>query len=193
MNLTSSCIEQLSYVPERYQVVETFRWQPGIWGVLFIFVACVLVLTSTWPLTAIIWEISVPSAALGFVLVSYEFWRRKNPTVLVKDGELIAVFRKGHLDLTLAPCEIKHMKAGLDIMIKIGIPLGACAVAFIFVGVLCKDPITMALGLACGASLASAAWTRFSCAHLRVHIKDSRWLAEETVLIPSSRLKELFQ
>jgi hypothetical protein len=33
---------------------------------------------------------------------------------------------------------------------------------------------------------------RFSCCSLRVPIKGGRFMAEETVLVPSSRLRELF-
>jgi hypothetical protein len=200
MNLTSSRLEQLINAPERHKVVETLGWQFGIWGVFLIFVACMLVLPNL-PSTAIEWEISGASAVLGLGFVGYEVWRRRNRTVLVKDGEHILVFRKGHLDLTLALGEITRVRAGLMIMLRIRIPLAACAATFSAIGIMgiLRDNAVNAdnmcircLGFACGASLASAAWTRFSRAHLRVPIKGSRWWAEETVLIPSSHLKELF-
>jgi hypothetical protein len=201
MNVTSSRTEQLMHIPERQKVVETLGWQPGIWGGFFIVEACLFSLACKWPLTALEWEILGVSTALGLVLVGYEVWRRRNRTVLVRDGKHIAVFRKGLLDLTLAPNEITRVKAGLVIMLEIGVPLGACAIIFATIGItgLLRDKAVTAdnlmilfLGLACGASLASAVWTRFSCAHLWVPIKGSRWLAKETVLVPSSRLKELF-
>ncbi|MCJ7663887.1 MAG: hypothetical protein MUO24_06565 [Desulfobacterales bacterium] len=201
MNLTSSRTEQLIHVPERHKVVETLGWQPGIWGGLFIVVGCLFSLNCKWPLTALEWEILGPSTALGLGLVGYEVWRRRNRTVLVRDGEHIAVFRRGLLDLTIAPSEITRVQAGLDIMLKVGVPFGVCAIIFTTLGImgLLRDKavtadnlIILSLGLACWASLASAAWTRFSCAHLWVPIKGSKWLAKETVLVPSSRLKELF-
>jgi len=201
MNVTSSRREQLMHVPERHKVVETLGWQPGIWGGFFIVEACLFSLACKWPLTTLEWEILGGSTALGLGLVGYEVWRRRNRTVLVRDGEHIAVFRRGILDLSLAPREITHVKAGLDIMLKVGVPLAVCMVIFTALGImgLLRDKavaadnlIILSLGLACGASLASAAWTRFSFAHLRVPIKGSRWLAEETVLVPSSRLRELF-
>lgn len=100
----------------------------------------------------------------------------------MKDGEHLAVFRKGRLDLTFAPSEITRVKAGIVIMLKIGIPLAACAAGFTAIGIMLilqdkamnvDNLIILCLGLTCGASLASAAWTRFSCAHLRVLFKGS--------------------
>ena len=201
MNLTSSRIEQLIYTPERYEVVETLGWQPGIWGALFIVVAFLFAFPAKSFLSAIELVISGASAVLGLCLTGYEVHRRRNRTVLVRDSESIAVFRKGRLDMTLASGEIIIVKAGPVIMLKIGIPLGVCAAAFAAIGIIgilrdkavnADNLIILSLGLACGASLASAAWTRFSFAHLRVPVKGSRWLAEETVLVPNSRLKELF-
>jgi hypothetical protein len=119
----------------------------------------------------------------------------------VREGANIKVFRKGRLDLTLTAGEIAIVNADIVTMLKIGTPLGLCAALFTAIGmtgilrdsvVLADDLIILSLGLACGASLASAAWTRFSCAHLRVPVRGSRWLEEETVLVPASRLEELF-
>ena len=57
------------------------------------------------------WEISAISGAIGLSLAGYEIWRRRNRTVLVKDGEQIAVYRKGRLDLILAPSEITQVES----------------------------------------------------------------------------------
>ncbi len=201
MNSTLSLMEPLSHVPERRRVGESLGLQPGIWGALFILVACVFGLGGNGPSNAVEWAISASSAALGLGLIGYEVRLRRNRTVLVRDGEQIAVFRKGRLDLILAPDAITRVTAGLSVMLQIGVPLGSCAAVFTAIGVsgLVRDSsgtadnlVILSLGLACGASLASAAWTRFSFCHLRVPVKDSRWLAEETVLIPLSRMKELF-
>jgi len=201
MNLIATPIQQLMHIPEGHKFVETLGWQPGIWGALFIVVACLFVIPAKAPLTDLEWMISGGSAVLGLVLAGYEVHRRRNRTVLVKTGGCIAVFRNGRHDLTLAPGEINVEKAGIVIMLKIGVPLGACAAMFTAIGVIgilrdkavnADNLIILSLGLACGASLVSAAWTRFSCVHLRVPIKGSRWLAEETVLIPTFRLNELF-
>lgn len=181
--------------------MEILGWQPGIWGALFLLVACMFVLPGKGPSIALEWWISGVSAALGLVLAGYEVWRRRNRTVLVREGGQIAVFRRGRRDMILDPGEISVEKADIVLMLKIGIPLAVCAAMFGGVGVmgLLRDEAAKAdnlmilcLGLACGASLLSAAWTRFSCAHLRVPVRGSRWLAEETVLVPPSRLKYLF-
>lgn len=201
MNVTSGRREQFMHLPERQKVVETLAWQPGIWGGFSLVEACLFSLACTWPLIALEWEILGVSTALGLGLVGYEVWRRRNRTVLVRDGKHIAVFRKGILDLSLAPNEITRVQAGLDVMLRVGVPLGVCAVLFAGIGILgllrdkagtIDNLMILSLGLACGASLASAAWTRFSCAHLWVPIKGSKLMAKETVLVHSSRLKELF-
>lgn len=188
-------------MPERGKVVETLGWQPGIWGALFLVTAFLIVVSAGRPLLLIEWQISGGAAVLGLSLAGYEVWRRRNRTVLVKDGGHIAVFRKGRLDLTISPDEIRIVKAELLIMLKVGVPLGACAAAFTAIGIMgileaealnADNLIILSLGLACGASLVSAAWTRFFRVHLRVPVRGSRWLAEETVLVPFSRLKELF-
>lgn len=200
MERTTSRTGQLIYVPERHKVVETFGWQPGIWGALFIAAACVFVPNGDDSSNAVVWMIFAPSAALGLSLTGYEIWRRRNRTVLVKEGGSISVFRKGRLDLTLAPNEMTRVQADLITLLKIGVPLGVCGALFTAVGIvgLLRDKtgdtenlLILFLGLVCWASLVSAAWTRFSCCHLRVPVKGSRW-SEESVLIPSSRLKELF-
>jgi hypothetical protein len=192
--------DRIEVVPEHQKVVETLGWQPGIWGAFFIVAACLFLIPSKGAPIVMEWLISGSAAAIGLVLASYEMWRRRNRTILVKDGEHIAIFRKGRLDLTITPSEITVAKAGLTIMMKVGIGLGACAAAFTAVGILglARDKegvvdnlIILSLGLTCGVSLACAAWTRFYRAHLQVPVKEG-WMAEETVLVPLSRLKELF-
>ena len=165
-------------------------------------VNAVLPLLQNVPIEIIQWEISAISGAIGLSLAGYEIWRRRNRTVLVKDGEQIAVYRKGRLDLILASSEIIQVKAGLQIILQVGVGLGAFAVLFTVIGIMeffrnmqgniVDSLLIMLLGLTCGASLVSAAWTRFACAHLRVPIKDGWFMAEETVLLPISRMQELF-
>ncbi len=94
------------------------------------------------------------------------------------------------------------MKTGLDIILEVGVGLGAFAVLFTAIGIMefFRDRqgsivdclLIMLPGLTCGASLVSAAWTIFACAHLRVVIKGRRFMAQETVLLPTSRMQELF-
>lgn len=201
MELPSSHLEQLIYVAERHRVTETFGWQPGIWGVLFIVAACVyLPYVNELSSDIISWLIFGSLAVLGIGLTGYEIWRRRNRTVLVKNGRHILVFRKGRLDLTLAANQITLIKADFHTMIMIGVCMALCTVLFTaiaFTGIL-RDAVVstdslliLFWGIVCGASLASASWTRFYCRHLRVPILGSKW-TEESVLVLSSRLKELF-
>jgi hypothetical protein len=181
------------------RIAEAFGWQPGIWGGFFLIVACFFWAGPAWPADVGSRSIILSSAALGLFLAGHEVRRRRNRTVLVKDGERIAVFRKGRLDLVLPPGELAAVKADLVVVLKIGVPLGLAAVLFTSLGILVvtRDKavsdglLILTLGVACWASLASAAWTRFRCTHFRLPIKGSKWI-EESVLIPRSRCKELF-
>lgn len=197
----STHMEQLVYVPEHRRVTEAPGWQPGIWGCFFIVVGLFIALECKPPLSVLEWEILGSLAAAGLGLAAWEFRRRRGRSVLVRDGERIAVYRKGRLDMVLDPGDIRLVKADLVVMLKVGVPLLVCAIGFTAIGVvmLLRDRTvdagslsSLALGLACAASLASAAWTRFYRCQLRVPVKGSWWLAEETVLVSPSQLKELF-
>jgi hypothetical protein len=195
--LSSSLPAKLSHVPDRARIAETFGWLPGIWGAFFLVVAGYFSDGVTNPSAGTETAIFLVSAALGLVLAGYEFRRHGNRTALVKEGDRIAVYRKGRLDLLLEPEEVVTIKAEFAVMIKIGVPLGLAAVLFTALGI---DFITrgkaagdgllvLSLALALWASLASAARARFRCAHLRLPIKGSRWF-EEDMLVPLSRLKQ---
>jgi len=191
----------LNYVPGHRRVPETFGWQPGAWGGLFIVFAVVVLLPyGDNPPAEFPWFIFGSAAVPGLFLTGYELWRRTNRTVLVRDGGHILVFRKGRLDLTLAPDSISRIKADFHTTLMIGACLGLCTLLLMAVGATCafKDKaesidclFILFAGLVCGVSLVSAAWTRFRCCHLRVPVKGSKW-TEESVLIPSSRVNELF-
>ncbi|HOW54582.1 MAG TPA: hypothetical protein PLR60_07990 [Syntrophorhabdaceae bacterium] len=192
--------EQLVLVPEQRWVVETLGLQPGIWGCFFIIVGCLFALECKPPLSVLEWEILGLLAVAGLGLTAWELRRRRARTVLVRDGEYISVYRKGRLDMTLDPEDIRLVKADLLVMLKVGVPLGVCAVGFTVIGLMMmlRDRMMdagslsiLALGLACGASFACAAWTRFWRCHLRVPVRGLRWLAEETVLVTPAQLKGL--
>lgn len=194
--------DRIEHVPEHQKFIETLGGQWGIWGSFFIFLALLIMAPWKGPPLPMQWQISGISGAIGLCLAGYEIWRRRNRTVLVKAGEQIAVYRKGCLDLILAPSEIILVKAGLQIILEVGVGLGAFAVLFTAIGIMeffknmqgsiVDSLLIMLPGLTCRASLVSAARTMFTCAHLRVPIKN-RWLmAEETVLLPTSGMQELF-
>jgi hypothetical protein len=191
----------LFHIPEQDKFVETFGWQPGIWGGFCLVSAILFAIPAQSPFLPLALWITAGAAFAGFCLTGYEVRRRRNRTVLVIDSGKIAVYRHGALDLVLELAEVTVVRADLVTMVKIGVPLAIAALLFAAIGVigLLRDEaavidnlIILSLGLACFGSLASAAWTRFRCAHLRVPLKGSRWMAEETVLIPVSRLPELF-
>ena len=193
--------EQLVFVPEHRRVVETLGLQPGIWGCFFVVVGCLFALECKPPLSVLEWEILGFLAVAGLGLAAWELVRRRARTVLVRDGEYIAVYRKDRLDMTLDPEDISLVKADILVMLKVGVPLGVCAVGFTVIGLtmLLRDRSmdagslsALALGLACGTSFACAVWTSFRRCHLRVPVRGSRWLAEETVLVTPSQLKRLY-
>ncbi|MGA7643098.1 MAG: hypothetical protein WBW56_12935, partial [Syntrophobacteraceae bacterium] len=98
--------DRIEHVPEHQKFIEPLGGQWGIWGSFFIVVAYLILDTRKGAPLSIQWEISGISGAIGLCLAGYEIWRRRNRTVLVKDGEQIAVYRKGRIDLILAPNEI---------------------------------------------------------------------------------------
>lgn len=201
MDVPSLEAEELIHIPEHHKVTETLGWQPGIWGAFFLVVGCLFAFECKWPLKILEWEIIGILAVPGFVLVGYEIWRRRNRTVLVKESGRILVFRKGGLDITVAPEEVRREEADLSVMLKIAIPLGLCMIGFTAIGIIdlirerAADAGTLSmlsLGITCGLSLASAVWTRYFRCNLRVPVRGSKWLAEETVLVTPAQLKELF-
>ncbi len=200
MHTSFSHIKKLDGIPERQRVTETFGWQAGIYGILFIIAACVQAVLLKRSSMNESWIVFGCMAVLGLSLTGYEIWRRRNRAVLVKDGDDILVFRKGRLDMILEPDQVTRIKADSHTMIFLGAGLGVAAVIFIAVGILLilEDQsgnadawIILFAGLCLLASLLSAVWTRFFCCHLRIPIRGSKW-TEESVLIPASRYKELF-
>jgi hypothetical protein len=85
-------------------------------------------------------------------------------------------------------------------MLNVGASLGLAALIFTVLGItmIIKDGewktdslLILFWGIGILASLALTIWTRFFCRHLRVGVRGSKWM-EKSVLIPSSRFKELF-
>ena len=190
----------LDHVPESLKVTETFGFQWGIWGGFLIVVLCLMFAGSTGVPTVFQVEIYVSLLVVGGSFIAWELRRRLNPTVLVKQGGTIGVYRKGGCDIVVACGQIRCEKIDLVIVLKIGAPLLICTVLFAAVAVaIIQDEkkitadtmIILSFGLSLGASLACAAWTTFFRKHLRVPVKGSRWLAEETVLVTGEQCREL--
>ena len=190
----------LDHIPESLKVTKTFGFQWGIWGGFLIVVLCLMLAGSTGSPTAFQIEIYVSLLVVGGSFISWELIRRLRPTVLVKQGGMVGVYRKGRYD-SVVPCEqIRCEKIDLVIVLKIGAPLLICTTLFVAVAVaIMQDEkritadtmIIFSFGLALGASLVCAAWTTFFRKHLRVPVIGSRWLAEETVLVTREQCREL--
>ncbi len=201
MELSSSRLEHLIHAPDRQKVEEALGRQPTIWGACCIILACLFALPIGRPREVCELEIAAGLAALGLALLAYESRRRRNRTILVRDGDQIVIFRKGRPDMVVAPEEITKEGADIYFIMTFGASLALLAVLFTAIGVTgivkdkkasADDLIFLSLGLAFCASFANAAWTRFALIHLKVPVKKPGWRAWETVLLPPSRLKALF-
>ena len=195
MQVNSSRTEKLDFIPHSRRVAEVFGWQFGIWGALFIITALAF-----FPRNGESWQMFLFTAAAGIVLAGCEIRRHLNPTVLVRDGGYILIYRRGGLDMVLPADKIGLIKTDFHIMLNIGLGLGVAALIFIAVAVNLTEKenvwsadslLILFWGLCILASLVMAAWTRFFCRHLRLPIRKTKWM-EESVLIPKTRFKELF-
>ncbi|HNT44703.1 MAG TPA: hypothetical protein PKN85_09580 [Syntrophorhabdaceae bacterium] len=191
----------LDYVPEDRRVAESLGWQPGIWASFFLLVGCIILAESKSPPDLVMMEILGVVFFAGLVLALWQAVMHRNRTVLVRQDGMIQVFRKRRLDMVVAAQEIRLEKVDIVAIIKIGAPLAIAAALFLALGLamLWKDRAAnsgslsaLALGLVSTASLASAFWTRFFRRHLLVPVRNSRWLAEETVLLSVKQHKLLF-
>ena len=182
--------DRIEQVPEHLKALETFGHQGWIWGTLSLLMAGLFVVPGKAPLPDIDWQLSAGFALSGLLLCAHEVWRRTHRIHLVRDGEGLALYRNGRRDQAVSMGEIRQFKTGFLVMLKIGAGLGLSGAAFTAIGILelgdKVDPIggvfILLMGLACWASLISAAWTRFFCIHLRVPSKK-RWMVEETILV----------
>jgi hypothetical protein len=190
----------LDHIPESLKVTKTFGFQWGIWGGFLIVVLCLMLAGSTGLPGVFQIEIYVSLLVVGGSFIAWELVRRRNPTVLVRQGGMVGVYRKGRCDIVVACEQIRCEKIDLVIVLKIGAPLLICTVLFVAVAaaiiqdekrITADTVIMLSFGLALGASLASAAWTTFFRKHLRVPVKGSRWLAEETVLVTREQCRDL--
>jgi predicted membrane protein len=198
---TGLIADQLALLPERLQFATRFGWQPTIWGALLLAVAATIAPRHPLAATALEGELTAAAGVAGLLLIGYEIWRRRNRTVLVKDGGQIAVYRKRSFDFRV---EIEDITPGakppLFIMMKIGVPLALAGVFLSALGIdmllrerrLSADALlVLCFGLACLASLVSAAWVHFRYTHLSVPVRVSRLKANETVRLKPAEAAEL--
>ncbi len=187
---------QIELIPERLRITESLGRQPEIWSVFFLLSALLIVSGEEYLPP---W---IPGAltACGLALAGYSVWRRRNRTVLVNAGESVAVYRKGQLDLTLTRNDIVLKKPPLIVALHFGIGLGLSGVIFTAVAIACMADhggvsadslLILTAGLALLASFGSAAFVWFCFAHLAIPLRNSRLMAEETLLITRSQLQDL--
>ncbi len=191
----------LDYVPEDRRVAERLGWQPGIWASFCLLLGCLILAECKWPPGLITMELLGVVFFAGLVLAVWQAAMHRNRTVLVREDGLIRVYRKRRLDMVVVAGDIRIEKADIVVILKIGAPLAIAAALFLGVGItmlwrereVSSDGlIVLALGLTLVASLASAFWTRFFRRHLLVPVRNSRWLAEETVLVSARQFEDLF-
>jgi hypothetical protein len=199
-----SASPELAYVPESEKVAQVFGHQPLIWAVFCLIVAFFFGIQSRTPpfdLESVVFACSF-LLALGFIV--YEVRRRRRRIVLVRDGASVAIYRKGRFDLAVTPDSVGLEKVWISQLLHwgpfIGASLGLLALLLTAVGLTsilrgeasattADSLIILAAGCAFWASLASAAWTTFGCAHLLLPVKGSKW--KESILVRSSRLKKV--
>jgi hypothetical protein len=202
---TTAQSSELAYIPENNKVIQTFGHQPLVWASLSLIVAFFFGLQSHPPPVDQEFTVFAASAVLAFVFIAYEIRRRGRRTVLVKDGEDIAIYRRGRLDLVVPAgrISIATFRSGglLHWGPFIGAPLALAGLLFVAVGVTVLSRhsgqaartdgiLILIMGFIFWTSLASALWTTFACAHLRLPVKGSKWTEE--VLVSSSALKKVF-
>jgi hypothetical protein len=182
-------------------VVENLGWQPGIWASFFLVLSLFLIAECSVSPTLFTMEALGVVLFVGLALALWQVAMHRRRTVLVRDGGMIQVFRKRRLDMVLAEEKIRLVRVDIVVMMKVGAPLLIAAALFFAVGItmLWRDGMidpgalgVLALGVTAAASLASACWTIFFRRHLRVPVRNSRWIAEETVLVSPRQFDLLF-
>ena len=98
----------LDTIPEELRVPESFGWTPGALGA-----ACVLsgaaMLVYSHGLSDNLWGGGIV-VGLGALFLWWEYSRRQRRTVLVPQGGVIGVYRKGAFDLAVSPGQIQYYK-----------------------------------------------------------------------------------
>lgn len=191
----------LDHIPESRRITGTFGFQGGTWGIFFIVVLILMLAGSGKPPTLFEMEIYIVLFIAGAGSIAWETARRRHPTVLVEQDGMIAVYRKRYGNIVVSRDRVRCEKVDLIIIIKIGAPLLMCTILFTAIAVAiigdekritAETLILLSFGLALGASLMSAAWTTFFRKRLLVPVEGSRWIAEQTVLVPRGQCKRLF-
>jgi len=187
---------RIELIPNEQKVVESLGLQPAIFGALLIIVASVFPLVDSHDRGDIENAILAVMGVCGLGLLYYELRRRRNKAVLVRAGDVIALFRGRVLIRTCRPEEIKSHHMPLATFLTIFIPILLFAVGFFLFAVIdtLEPGYRMLNALCCLAMLASSAsffWTRFFCDELLLPGRKKQFFLD-TVLIRPFQRKILF-
>ncbi len=187
---------RIELIPNDQKVVESLGLQPAIFGALLVIVASVFPLVDSHARGDIENAVLAVTGIIGLGLLYYETRRRMNKAVLVRAGDVIALFRGRKLIRTCRPEEIKNHHMPLATFLTVFIPILLFAVGFfLFAMIDTLEPgYRMLNAMACLAMLASGAsffWTRFFCDALLLPARKKQFFLD-TVLIRPFQRKILF-
>ncbi len=187
----------IKLVHNEQKVVELLGWQPGIFGALLTILACFFHAPASYAPDYIEIAIFAAVGVIGLSLLYYEVWRRKNKTVFVRDGEVIAIFHGNRLDQTCKPKQIELHNMPLATFIQILCAPVFFAVGFFIFAVMIKSLkpgyriLNAVTGLCMIASCTSFIWTHFFCDALLLPGKKKQFFLE-TVPIRPLQMKILY-
>jgi membrane protein DedA with SNARE-associated domain len=164
--------ETLDEVPRNQQIRQTFGWHPALVGLVLLGSAA-LFANSPAPNFQTTIGILAGLVGLGFLLLFYEWYRRRKRVVLCRFEEGLAVYGKGKHDVTVQPHEITVYALNwgntFQYLLIPGVLIVGLAGAFLKVGPL---PGVLLLALVVALSTSSLVYTRLVCKHRLVRRKS---------------------
>lgn len=183
---------RIELIPNERKVVESQGIQPAIFGALLIIVASVFPLVDSHDREDIENAILVLMGVCGLGLLYYEMRRRRNKALLVRDGDVIALFRGRVLLRTCRPEEIQRHHMPLATFLSIFIPILLFAAGFFMFAIFGPPEPGYRLlnAICCLAMLASSAsfiWTRFFCDELLFPAMKKQFFLDSVLIRPPQR------
>lgn len=183
---------RIELIPNEQKVVESLSVQPAIFGALLIIIASVFPLVDSHGRENIENAVLAVMGVIGLGLLYYEMRRHMNKAVLVRAGDVIALFRGRALIRTCRPDEIKSHHMPLATVLAIFIPILLFAAGFFLFAIIdtLEPGYRMLNALCCLAMLASAAsfvWTRFFCDELLLPARKKQFFLDSILIRPFQR------